>query len=101
METSPIAGKTVEELENDEKNPNGLLWKMSPTSGMFSADARQLQMELLEKDNSHKDDEVDDLTLEEEWRVVAMTIDRFLFLGFMAIFVVGTIACFANTKFIS
>ena len=51
-------------------------------------------------DNTRHFSGEDDLTFEEEWRLVAMTIDRLLFIGFMAIFAVGTFACFAHTKYV-
>ena len=46
------------------------------------------------------EDEIDDLTFEEEWRIVAMTLDRFLFIFFILALVVGTIACFVNVEWV-
>ena len=42
----------------------------------------------------------DCLSFEDEWRVVAMTVDRLLLLLFSLVFLVGTIACFAHTKYV-
>ena len=36
----------------------------------------------------------------EEWRVVAMTIDRMLFIGSMIVFIAGTIGVFARTNYV-
>ena len=38
---------------------------------------------------------------EEEWRVVAQTFDRCLFVLFILIFGIGTIACFAHTTYVT
>ena len=50
-------------------------------------------------DNNDGDND-DVLSFEEEWRVVAMTFDRVMLISFSVIFIIGTIACFAHTKYV-
>ena len=72
-------------------------------------DANQLEyivqrLQKLDDGKSSKGDEHYDgynkLTFEEEWRIAAMTLDRILQVVFMIIFLIGTVACFSNTKYI-
>ena len=38
-------------------------------------------------------------SMQEEWRIVAMTIDRCLFVIYVIVFVGGTIGCFGSTQY--
>ena len=39
-------------------------------------------------------------TMEEEWRIVAMTIDFLLFIIYVLIFIIGTLLIFAHAKYV-
>lgn len=59
-------------------------------------DSRNLDT-IIQKLNSKDDDH----HFKAEWRIVAMTIDRCLFIFFVVIFMITTIACFAHTNYIT
>ena len=89
-----------------EKSPGTILRRISRSSSMSSQEARQLELAIrrIEEEDegtgAGQEETGDELSLEEEWRVVAMTIDYGMFIFFMILFVLGTIGCFAGTKYI-
>ena len=50
------------------------------------------------KDGDQSDE--DQYTLEEEWTIVGRAVDYILFLVFVVVFLLGTIICFIETKYI-
>lgn len=88
------------------------LKKLSKSSNLCSNDIRHLEFaieQLEELDGSRKENHGNDgdnyeydgiCTFEEEWRVVAMTIDRCLFIGFLVFFFIGTSCVFAKTTYV-
>ena len=52
---------------------------------------------LVKVQSQHTDD---DLSFEEEWRIVAMTMDRIMLIGFSIVFIVGTLGIFAHTRYV-
>ena len=81
---------------NVDPNDVGALKELSKTSGLTSEESKNLDyliQRLSSKDEDH--------TFKGEWRIVAMTIDRCLFIFFVTIFILTTIACFAHTTYIT
>ena len=49
-------------------------------------------------DGDNSDEE--EVTFEDEWRIVAMTVDRCLFMFFVTMFLLTSVACFSNHSFV-
>ena len=90
-------------------DPGSILRRISRSSSMTSADARQLEeaIKRLDEmdhqnngDNRNDGDNNGDLSFEEEWRVVAMTIDRILLILSIIAFIIGTLVSFVDSKYV-
>ena len=103
-DNSQVNQKEMTHIDTGKGDVDNILRRISRSSSMNSVEARQLEQALgrlaqYGGDDKHDGDN-EGFTFEEEWRIVAMTIDRIFLVFFSVVFVVGTIACFANTEYV-
>ena len=95
----------TENYNGDNNNVGIILRRISRSVSMSSEEAIQLELAIQRlgipyNGDNKKNNGDNGYTFQEEWRVVAMTIDRILFIASIVIFIVGTIGCFARTKYV-
>ena len=94
---------------NENENPGSILRRLSRSSSMDSGDIKRLELAIQrledlgdKKGGRRYDDskEHEEFSFEEEWRIVAMTVDRVLFIFFSIVFIAGTIGFYAPTNYV-
>ena len=109
--------KYVVEGDQDESfsyNCIAVLKKLVQTSNVEENVATQLRTVIQKMEDRYKergrergggggesDKELYEYTPEEQWQIVASTIDRILFIVFLSIIILTTICCFGGTKYIT
>ena len=95
-----------EDLERPEVSPDAIhAGDPKPT---VTCDPEEKQPDIIMKETHQAPRAEDDVfqqdqetyTLEEEWKIVAKTLDRCLFVFFITFFVIGCLCCFANTDYV-